>query len=201
MLRLPRKIGEILVANGWLTKEQLEQILKERHRKLGQVVVDTKIIPPKLVDAGLVIQKKEHASFAKNVTILGSILILLFAFFINGLKKPRNIVIQEAKIVTGVNKDLAPIKVTNFFPKNTSKVSAWISWKDAKINTQILFKWYYITDDTLIYDYNLNIPKRNGVANVMLAMPEGKILPSGLYKVTILFGKKQIAKPLTFEVQ
>jgi hypothetical protein len=104
-------------------------------------------------------------------------------------------------MVTGVDKEMAPLKVTNFFPKNTSKVSAWISWRNAKINTQLLVKWYYVTDDVPIYDYNLNIPKRDGIANVVLSMPEGKVLPSGLYKVTILLGKKQLAKPLTFEIQ
>ena len=197
----PRKIGEILVVNGWLTRNQLEHRLKERHRKLGQVIVDMKILPQEQIDAGLAIQKKERARFASNVTILGSILILLLVFFTNGLRKPRDIVIQEAKIVTGVDKDMLPIKTTNFFPRNTSKVSAWINWKNAKINTQLLVKWYYVTDDLPIYDYSLNIPKREGVANVVLSLPEGKALPSGLYKVTVLLGKKQLAKPLTFEIQ
>lgn len=197
----PRKIGEILVANGWLTREQLESGLRERHRKIGQVIIDMKIMPQEHLDAGLEIQRKERRRFARSVTVLGSILILLFVFFINGLKKPRDIVIQEAKIVTGVDKDMSPLKVTNFFPKNTSKVSAWISWNNAKINEQVLVKWYYVTDDMPIYDYSLNIPKREGIANVVLALPEGKTLPSGLYKVTILLGKKRLSKPLTFEIQ
>ncbi|MFA4934169.1 MAG: hypothetical protein WC574_07065 [Candidatus Omnitrophota bacterium] len=95
---------------------------------------------------------------------------------------------------------MLPIKVTNFFPKNTTKVCTWISWNNAKINTLVLVKWHYITDDVPIYDYNLTIPKREGVANVVLAMPEGKHLPAGLYKVDILSGKKHLTKTLTFEI-
>lgn len=130
------------------------------------------------------------------------IALLFFALlWILSLNKQRNIIIQEAKIVTGVDKDMVPLKVTNLFPKNTAKVSAWISWRSAKINTQILVKWHYLTDDVPIYDYNLNIPKRDGTANVVLSMPEGKVLPSGLYKVTILLNKKQLSKPLIFEIQ
>jgi hypothetical protein len=62
-------------------------------------------------------------------------------------------------------------------------------------------KWYYVTDDVPIYDYNLNIPKRDGIANVVLSMPEGKNLPSGLYKVDIFSGKKRLFKTLTFEIE
>lgn len=200
MLR-PRRLGEILLGNGALTKEQLDTNLTERHRLIGKVLLDNGTVTEEHIDTALAIQKKECARFVRSVTVLGSILILLFAFFINSLKKQRDIIIQEAKIVTGVDKDMVPLKVTNFFPKNTSKVSAWISWKNAKINTQILVKWYYLTDDLPIYDYSLNIPKRKGIANVVLSMPEGKILPSGLYKVTIALGKKQLTKPLTFEIQ
>ncbi len=169
-----RKIGEILITNGALTKEQLNTALE--------------------------LQKKEAGRFFIKKTILVFILILSVLFVYN-LSKHGDIVIQAAKIVTGVDKDMIPIKVTNFFPKNTSKVSAWISWKNAKINTQILVKWHYISDDVPIYDYNLNIPKRDGTANVILSMPEGKTLPSGLYKLTIWSGKKQLTKPLTFEIQ
>ena len=138
--------------------------------------------------------------YRKTIIILGVALIPALLWILN-LNKQREIIIQEAKIVTGVDKEMLPLKVTNFFPKNTSKVNAWISWREAKINTQILVKWHYITDDVPIYDYNLNIPKREGIANVVLSMPEGKTLPSGLYKVTILSGKKPLTKPLTFEIE
>ncbi len=198
---IPRKIGQILIANGVLSEDALNTNLIERHRRIGEVLLDNKILSKEHTDAALVIQKKEKIRFKRNMSVLISILILLGIFFINSLNKDKGIVIQKAKIVTGVAKDMKPLKVTNFFPKNTSKVSAWISWRDAKINTQVLVKWYYITDDIPIYNYSLNIPKKEGIANVVLSMPEEKVLPSGLYKVTISSGKKQLTKPLTFEIQ
>ncbi len=137
----------------------------------------------------------------KNIIIIHIVLLILAVLWILYLSNPKDIIIQEAKIVTGVDENLTPLKVTNLFPKNTAKVSAWISWRNAKINTQLLVKWYYLTDDLPIYDYNLSIPKREGIANIVLAMPEGKTLPSGLYKVTLLTNKKQIVKPLTFKIQ
>lgn len=138
---------------------------------------------------------------SKKIWIILVIPLALFAWFLHNTSRQKDIVIQEAKIVTGVDKDMAPLKVTSFFPKNTSKVSAWISWRNAKINTQILVKWHYITDDIPIYNYDLNIPKREGVANVVLSMPEGKNLPSGLYKVDVFLGKKHLTKTLSFEIE
>ena len=142
--------------------------------------------------------------FKKIIAVLIPILILLSLLIfslVRYLNTNRDILIDEAKIVTGVDSQMLPIKVTDFFPKNTEKVSAWISWRDAKINTQILVKWHYITDDIPIYNYTLSIPKKEGVASVVLAMPEGKTLPSGLYKVDILLGKKRLVETLTFEIQ
>jgi len=200
MLR-PRKIGKILFDTGIITKEQLDINLKERHRKTGEVMVDNGILTREQVNNALAIQQKERIRFRRSMAFLLSAFALSLALLVHNVNKQKGIVIQEAKIVTGVDKEMAPLKVTNLFPKNTAKVCAWISWANAKINSQLLVKWYFVTDDTPIYDYSLNIPKRDGIANVVLAMPEGKTLPSGLYKVTILLGKKQLTRPLTFEVQ
>jgi len=174
----------------------------KRGRRIGEILVSTNVVNQEQLNTALEIQKKEAggSSSTRKVIILVFICIL-FALFAYNLNRNKNIIIREAKIVTGVDKDMAPLKVTNFFPKNTSKVSAWINWKNAKINAQVLFKWHYVTDDIPIYDYMLNIPKREGIANVILSLPEGKSLPSGSYKVTILSGKKRLTKPLTFEIQ
>ena len=174
--------------------------MRLRHRRIGEILLDNKALEKEQLNAALKLQKKEARRFLRRNIILVSIFILPTLFVYN-LNKHVDITIQEAKIVTGVDKELKPLKVTNFFPKNTSKVSAWISWQDAKINSQISVKWYYATDDVPIYDYNLNIPKREGIANVVLSMPEGKTLPSGTYKVTILLGKKHLTKPLVFEIE
>lgn len=141
-----------------------------------------------------------HLSRKSKYITVSVFFLLFFALFLLNNNNTKNIIVQEAKIVTGVDNEMQPLKITSYFPKNTTKVSTWIKWQDARINTQILVKWHYITDDVPIYDYNLTVPKRNGVANVMLSMPEGKNLPSGFYKVDILSGKKQLTKTLTFEV-
>ena len=138
--------------------------------------------------------------YKKTGIVLFFILCLLALFIYNSCQH-RDIIIQEAKIVSGVDKNLNPLKETTLFSKNTSKACCWLKWRDAKINTQVLTKWYYVTDDLPIYDYVLNIPKREGVANVVLAMPEGKTLPPGIYKVDILCGKKRLAKTLNFEIE
>ncbi|MDD5120563.1 MAG: hypothetical protein PHR84_04565 [Candidatus Omnitrophica bacterium] len=195
-----RKIGQILVENGVLTKEQLEPSLTEQHRKIGQILAEKGVLTKEHIDAALVIQKKEGGHLKKRVAVLISVLILSCILFVVNLNNQLGIVIQEAKITTGVDEQLLPIKITNSFPKNTAKVCAWINWRNAKINTQILVKWHYVTDDIPIYNYTLNIPKREGVANVTLTLPEGKHLPDGLYKVDILSGKKHLTKTLTFEI-
>ena len=112
----------------------------------------------------------------------------------------RNAIITDARIAAAIDEKLMPIKVTDTFPPGTSKVYCWIKWQDAKINTQIVAKWHYITDDIPINEYVFVIPKRNGTGSVSLSMPAGKMLPSGLYKVSLLSGRR-VLKSLTFTIE
>lgn len=106
----------------------------------------------------------------------------------------------DAKIATAVDENLLPLKITDIFPKGTNKVSCWIKWQDTKINTQLVASWHYITDDIHILDYSFIIPKREGMGSIVLAMPDGKNLPSGQYKVDLLLGKR-ILKTLRFRIE
>jgi hypothetical protein len=106
----------------------------------------------------------------------------------------------DAKIATAVDENLLPLKVTDIFPKDTNKVSCWIKWRDTKINTQLVASWHYITDDIHILDYSFIIPKREGMGSIVLAMPDGKNLPSGQYKVDLLLGKR-VLKTLGFRIE
>ena len=127
--------------------------------------------------------------------------LLVFGLALSGCSLlDRDITITDAKIAADVDENLMPVKVTDLFPKGTSKVSCWFQWRDAKINTQVLAKWHYVTDDVHILDYNFNIPKKDGSGSVVLSMPEGKILPSGSYKVG-LYLNKRLLKSLTFKVE
>lgn len=195
-----RKIGQILVENGVLTQEQLEPGLMEQHKKIGQILAEKGVLSKEHIDTALLIQKKETTRFKRSMIFLVSVFLFCLGLFLFDLYQ-QNIVIQEAKIITAADQNLLPIKITNVFPKDTSKIGTWIKWKNSKINTQLLVKWHYVTDDVPIYDYILNIPKREGIANVALSLPEGKSLPSGSYKVDILSGKKRLFKTLTFKVE
>lgn len=113
---------------------------------------------------------------------------------------PADITITDAKMATGVNEKLMPIQVMSVFPKEASKVCCWFQWKNAKIDTKIVAKWYYTTDNIHILDYNFSIPRREGSGSVSLSMPEGKTLPVGSYQVTLNMGKRAI-KSLNFRIE
>lgn len=128
-------------------------------------------------------------------------IILLSVFVLPGCGLlGRDITITDAKIVTGVGENLMPLKIVDVFAKGTSNVSCWFQWRNAKINTQLLAKWHYVTDDVHILDYNFNIPKKDGMGSVVLSMPEGKTLPSGSYKVGLYLGKT-LLKSLNFTIE
>jgi len=113
---------------------------------------------------------------------------------------PEKIALTDAKIVTTVDEKLMPVKVTDTFPRGTQKVSCWFAWKNAKINTQLVARWHFTTDDIHILDYDFNIPKKEGAGSVMLSMPDDKILPSGQYRIDLSLGKK-VLKRLTFRIE
>lgn len=111
-----------------------------------------------------------------------------------------NIRLVDAKIATAIDENLTPLKVTDNFPKGTDKVSCWIKWKDAKINTRLAANWRYITDDISVLDHSFIIPKKEGMGSIVLAMPDGKNLPSGEYKVDLMSGKR-VLKSLKFSIK
>jgi len=135
----------------------------------------------------------------QKIVSIFAICFILCTFSACGLKN-RGVKLVDAKIVTAVDEKLMPVKVADTFPEGTSKVSCWIQWKNAKINTQILAKWHYVTDDTHVLDYSFTIPKREGTGGVTLSMPEGKKLPLGLYQVNLFLGKR-LLKSLTFRIE
>jgi len=136
----------------------------------------------------------------KKIIILIAILLIGLAGFYAYSLLNRDIILVEAKIVTGVDDKLMPLNATDMFPQGTSKVSCWFRWRDARINTEILAKWHYVTDDVHILDYNFNIPKKDGMGSVTLTMPKGKTLPQGSYKVDLLLNKR-LLRSLTFKVE
>ena len=129
--------------------------------------------------------------------------ILMLAVFIQltscAKREQGNIHVISAKMAKGINEKYMPVDTTNIFPEGTIKVYCWFSWRDAEKNMEILAKWHYLTDDIPIVEYAFAIPRREGVGSVSLSMPEGKVLPPGLYRVELKFGNRAL-KSLTFKI-
>jgi hypothetical protein len=136
----------------------------------------------------------------RNSIIIACVL-LVTALAVSGCNIEANrIHLVDAKIAAGVDENLMPVGITDNFPKGTSKVSCWIKWENTKINTEIITNWHYITDDIHVLDYSFIIPKKEGTANIVLIMPNDKILPSGRYKADIMLGKR-VLKSLKFRIE
>ena len=130
------------------------------------------------------------------IVIFACSLALIFAYqLIN-----RDIYIVDAKTAVTVNEDLMPVKITDSFPRGTSRVYCWIKWRDARINIELVTKWRYLTDDIHIADHALIVPKKDGAGGVELAMPEGKTLPTGSYRIDIMMGRR-VLKSIMFKVE
>ncbi|MDO8489478.1 MAG: hypothetical protein Q7S42_05150 [Candidatus Omnitrophota bacterium] len=133
--------------------------------------------------------------------IIGPVILLMFLFLAGcSFQKPGQIKIIDAKMAASVDEKLMPQRVTSEFPQGTTKVFCWLSWKNATVNTPVIAKWHYITDDVHILDYTINIPRKEGTGSISLVMPEGKPLPTGQYKVE-LFSGKRLLKTITFNIR
>jgi hypothetical protein len=89
------------------------------------------------------------------------------------------------KTAQNIDEKYQPVKPTNNFPMQTSKVFCWFKWKDAQVNGQISTKWTYKNENITILDYKITLPRREGSGGVALSMPEGKKLPPGSYEVQL----------------
>jgi len=147
------------------------------------------------------IEKPERREYMSRNGIIILSILLMTMFVIYGCDiGTRSIHLVDAKIATAVDENLMPVKVTDNFPKGTTKVSCWIKWKDTKINTELVASWHYITDDIHVLDYSFIIPKKEGTGSIILTMPYGKNLPSGEYKVDLILGKR-VLKSLVFRIE
>jgi len=108
--------------------------------------------------------------------------------------------ITDIKMAASLDANLAPVQVMDTFPAGTRKVSCWFKWKDSPVGTQLVAKWDYLTEKIHILDHDFAIPRRNGMGGILLTQPEGKTLPSGSYKLTLLNGKRAI-KSISFEIE
>lgn len=137
-----------------------------------------------------------------RIKICAVILALIVALSLGGcsMMESSKVRLVDAKMAQGVDEYFMPVDVTDSFPVGTERVTCWIKWKDSKINTEIIARWHYLTDDVHIVDYPFNIPKREGSGGITITMPGGKKFPAGSYKVDLLLDKRPL-KSLTFRVE
>jgi len=131
--------------------------------------------------------------------IIASILAVIIIAFAVALQSPKDIRIIDAATSKGISDKLKPVSITNVFPAGTAVVNCWFRWNNAKPNTSITASWHYVTDDIHILDYAFDIPRKAGAGGVSLAMPTGKDLPAGQYRVDLKKGKR-LLQSLTFRV-
>jgi len=132
--------------------------------------------------------------------ILSSFFIILALPVCFEASAAETIRITDAKTASGVDEKLMPVKVADVFSEGTRTVFCWFQWKNAKVNTTIVAKWLYVTDDIHVLDYTFNIPRKEGTGSVSLSMPEGKLLPSGSYRVDLTVGERK-PRSRTFKVE
>ncbi len=131
---------------------------------------------------------------------IGLILLTVFILASCSLQQAATINITDTKTALGINEKLMPLGITNIFPDGTQKIFCWFQWKDTEVNTTVVARWYFLTDNIHILDYNFTIPRKQGSGSVSLTMPEGRKLPVGQYRVDLNLGK-QTLKSTTFKVQ
>ena len=110
------------------------------------------------------------------------------------------ICLVDARTANGVDEKYRPVNVTSVFPEGTAKVFLWFLWKDAQKNLQLVARWKYLTEDIQILDYSFVVPRREGQGSVALAMPAGKTLPPGLYRVSLELDQREL-KAVSFKVE
>ena len=138
----------------------------------------------------------------KKSLILALIILLMASFAASGCQilyfgKLR---IIEIKMAPGISENLMPIKPTDSFPSGTSRVFCWFKWVNAEVNSQIVAKWHYTSENINILNYSLTIPRRDGSGSVLLSMPEGKTLPAGSYRID-LTRNNHILKSCEFNIE
>lgn len=135
---------------------------------------------------------------------LGTILMVLLALSIalGGCDtfSQNKIGIVEIKMAKSIDVNIMPVDATNVFSKGTAKVYCWFKWKDAEINSQMMAKWHYVTENINILSYPIIIPRRSGSGSVALTMPRGKVLPSGAYRIDLVLDGRRL-KSCKFKVE
>lgn len=138
----------------------------------------------------------------KKVVIFAFLMLLTASFAISGCQIffSGKFKITEIKMALAISENITPIKPTDSFANGTSRVFCWFKWENAEVNSRVIAKWHYTSENIDILSYPMTIPRRDGSGSVLLSMPEGKTLPPGLYRIDLVFNNR-VLKSREFRVE
>ena len=146
--------------------------------------------------------KRINDMAGKNTFTLALSILLAASFAISGCQifSSEKFKVTEIKMAPAISENLTPIKPANLFSIGTSRVFCWFKWENAEINSKIIAKWHYTSENINILDYAFSIPRRDGAGSLLLSMPEGKTLPSGSYRIDLVVNN-HILKSCEFKIE
>ena len=138
---------------------------------------------------------KKTLILAFAVLLMASLVLSGCGMFTSGKLK-----ITDIKMAPAISENLMPLQHTDSFPTGTSRVFCWFKWENAEVNTQIMAKWHYTSENINILNYPFAVPRRDGSGSILLSMPEGKTLPSGSYRIDLVVNNS-VLKSREFKVE
>ena len=138
----------------------------------------------------------------KNLSIATVSIFLAVSLAISGCQdfSSGKLRITEIKMAPAISENIMPLKPADSFPGGTSRVFCCFKWENAEVDSQIIAKWRYISENINILDYPFTIPRRDGAGSILLSMPEGKTLPSGSYRIDLVVNNR-ILKSREFKIE
>jgi hypothetical protein len=117
-----------------------------------------------------------------------------------GAAEAGSIHVTEIRMASGIDERYEPVGPTEAFPIGTAKVYCWFSWENAPADMALKARWTYLTKKIKIFEYPVSIPKSSGAGGIAMAMPKGRSLPPGAYRIELLDERKKAVKSLDFSV-
>jgi hypothetical protein len=138
--------------------------------------------------------------FNARTRLLALCLMMVCASGSPGFAAGSEIKVTDIRTASGISDQYEPVGAAAVFPLGTAKVYCWFQWENAPDGTALKARWTYLTKKIKIFEYPVSIPKTAGAGGIAMAMPKGRSLPPGAYRVELLDDKKKPVKSLDFSV-
>ncbi len=129
--------------------------------------------------------------------------LCLMTFSANGpdaLAAESKIKLTEIRTAVGISDKYEPVGPTEVFALGTTKIYCWFKWENAAAAEPLQARWTYLTKKIKIFEYPVAIPKPEGAGGIAMAMPKGRSLPPGKYRVDLLDRTKKSVGSIDFAV-